>query len=67
MRNMWRVWSLLSKTQAALVNEVWPQFTARNRDGPRRDDVYAAVLNPFAAGVSGAHPEVWEGPDAHPG
>jgi len=20
-----------------------------------------------AAGVSGAHPEVWEGPDAHPG
>ena len=29
----------------SLVNEEWrPQFIARNRDGPRRDDVYAAVF-----------------------
>ena len=28
---------------------------------------WPAARNPFAAGVSGAYPEVWKGPDAHPG
>ena len=54
---MWRVWSLLSEIRGALaqgcslVNEEWrPQFIARNRDGPRRNDVYAVCLSLLAWG-----------------
>jgi len=35
----------------SLVNEEWrPQFIARNRDGPRRNDVYAVCLSLLAWG-----------------
>ena len=43
-RQAGRGWTLGAQG-CSLVNEEWrPQFIARNRDGPRRDDVYAAVL-----------------------